>query len=181
LRAGKGTLYEGGVRAAAFATWDGKIKSGARLNTALHMVDWYPTLLKLGGASLDKDQQKLALDGLDIWPALTQGKSTPHEDILFNSEPRRGAIRMGDWKLVMNGSAASDPEEGEGAAKAKKKKTAATGQESVELFNIAKDLGEKNNLAAENPEKVKELKARLDKYAKEARPPQNAGEAAKKK
>ncbi len=180
LRAGKGTLYEGGVRAAAFATWDGQIKPGTRLNTALHMVDWYPTLLKLGGASLAKDKQKLPLDGLDMWPALTKGKPSPHEEILFNSEPRRGAIRVGDWKLVLNGSAASEPEEGEASKATKKKKAAQPQKAAVELFNLAKDLGEKNNLAEQNPDKVKELQARLEKYAKEARPPQNAGEASKK-
>lgn len=181
LRAGKGTLYEGGVRAAAFATWDGQIKPGTRLNTALHMVDWYPTLLKLGGASLAKDKQKLPLDGLDIWPALTKGKPSPHEEILFNSEPRRGAIRVGDWKLVMNGSATSEPEEGEAPKTNKKKKAAQPEKPAVELFNLAKDLGEKNNLAEQNPDKVKELQARLEKYAKEARPPQNLGDEGKKK
>ncbi|MGV3757589.1 MAG: arylsulfatase B [Verrucomicrobiota bacterium] len=181
LRAGKGTLYEGGVRAAAFATWAGQIKPGTRLNTALHMVDWYPTLLKLGGASLAKDKQKLPLDGLDIWPALTKGKPSPHEEILFNSEPRRGAIRVGDWKLVMNSGGAGDGDDEEAPAKnAKKKKNSADEKTTVELFDLAKDLGEKNNLAAQHPDKVKDLQTRLDKYAKEARPPQNAGEASKK-
>ncbi|HEY1173707.1 MAG TPA: arylsulfatase [Verrucomicrobiae bacterium] len=176
LRAGKHTLYEGGVRAAAFATWDGKIKAGARLNTALHMVDWYPTLLKLGGASLEKDKQKLALDGLDLWPALTQGKPSPHAEILFNAEPKRGAIRVGDWKLVLNGSSPGlEQEEGDGKA-GKKKKVGQPVEEQVELFNIPQDIGEKKNLAAENPAKVKELRARYEKYAKEARPPLNLGE-----
>src|SRR5206468_1018815 len=46
FRAGKGTLYEGGVRVAAFATWDGKIKPGSVVREPLHVVDWYPTLLK---------------------------------------------------------------------------------------------------------------------------------------
>jgi len=50
LRAGKHTLYEGGTRVAAFATWDGKINAGSAVSEPLHMVDWYPTLLKLAGA-----------------------------------------------------------------------------------------------------------------------------------
>src|SRR5262249_47221610 len=54
LRAGKGTLYEGGVRVAAFATWDGQIKAGTTVNQPVHKVDWYPTLLKVGGGSLSK-------------------------------------------------------------------------------------------------------------------------------
>jgi arylsulfatase A-like enzyme len=182
LRAGKGTLYEGGVRGAAFATWEGKIKAGARINTPLHMVDWYPTLLKLGGASLSKDKQKLPLDGLDLWAALTQGKPSPHKEILFNSEPNRGAIRVGDWKLVLNGNGkgGGDDEDPPQKAAKKKKKNAQPGKESVELFDLSKDLGEKNNLAEANPGKVKELKARYEIYAKEAVPPQVSGPVPKK-
>ncbi|MEO6246820.1 MAG: arylsulfatase, partial [Opitutaceae bacterium] len=70
LRAGKGTLYEGGVRVPAVAVWDGKIKAGSVVEAALHMVDWYPTLLTLAGVSL---AQKNPLDGRDAWPAITRG------------------------------------------------------------------------------------------------------------
>jgi arylsulfatase A-like enzyme len=182
LRAGKGTLYEGGVRGAAFATWDGKIKAGERLKTPLHMVDWYPTLLKLGGASLDKEKQKLPLDGKDLWAALTEGKPSPHQEILFNAEPKRGAIRVGDWKLVLNGNAGGGGDEEDAPQKAaKKKKGAAPEKETVELFDLSKDLGEKNNVAEANPDKVKELRARYEVYAKEARPPQTSGATPKKK
>src|SRR5258706_5478016 len=101
FRAGKGTLYEGGTRVAACAAWDGKIKPGSVVNEPLHMVDWYPTLLTLAGASLE---QKQPLDGRDAWPTITNGKPSPHAEILLNSRPDTGAIRMGDWKLVLNGS-----------------------------------------------------------------------------
>ena len=50
LRAGKGSLYEGGVRVPACATWAGHIPAGAVIKEPLHVVDWYPTLLKLAGA-----------------------------------------------------------------------------------------------------------------------------------
>src|SRR5262245_42057809 len=101
LRAGKATLYEGGVRVSAFANWPGKISAGSVVTEPLHMVDWYPTLLNLAGASL---QQKLPLDGLDAWPTITAGKPTPHKEILHNTTPGNGAIRVGDWKLVLNGN-----------------------------------------------------------------------------
>src|SRR6185503_11050984 len=84
LRAGKGTLYEGGVRACAFASWQGRVKPGSAVDEPLHIADWYPTLLNLAGASLE---QKRPLDGKDLWPCLTDGKSSPHEDILMNAEP----------------------------------------------------------------------------------------------
>ena len=100
LRAGKGTIYEGGIRACAFATWPGHIPAGTTIDEPMHAVDWYPTLLKLAGASLE---QKLALDGLDAWPMLTQGAKSPHDAILLaGTAPSRMAIRMGDWKLLLN-------------------------------------------------------------------------------
>ncbi|HVK13350.1 MAG TPA: arylsulfatase [Gemmataceae bacterium] len=157
-RAGKGTVYEGGVRAAAFATWDGHIKPGSTITEPLHMVDWYPTLLKLGGATAE---QKLPIDGLDVWPTLTQGKPSPHDAILMNATPRGGAVRAGDWKLVVT-DGADDPD---GNPPPKKKAVPA---DPVELFNLKDDPYEKTNLAARQPEKVKELQARLAAFAKQA-------------
>ena len=171
LRAGKATLYEGGVRVPAVAVWPGKIKAGSIVEAPLHMVDWYPTLLKLTGVSL---AQKHPLDGRDAWPAITQGAPSPHEDILHNITATGGAIRMGDWKLVENGQR-SDGEDIAAAetpvataTKKKGAKKAAAAAESVatrvELFNLKADPYEKSNLAAANPEKVKELQARLAVY-----------------
>jgi arylsulfatase A-like enzyme len=154
FRAGKGTLYEGGVRVAAFATWDGKIKPGT-VTEPIHMVDWLPTLTKLAGATAEP---KLPLDGLDVWPVLAEGKPTPHAAILLNTTPTTGAVRAGDWKLVSK-SGEDDPD-GEAAKKDEK--------ESVELFDLKADPYEKTNLAAKHPEKVKELRAVLAGYAKQA-------------
>ena len=159
LRAGKATLYEGGVRVAALANWEGKIKAGTIVNESLHIVDWYPTILKLAGAN---PEQKLALDGLDAWPTIAEGKSSPHKDILLNTTPNNGAIRMGDWKLVINGN-----RNDEGGKKDK------IDGERIELFNLALDIGEKTNLAKESPEKVKELRMRYDELAKQAIAPKN--------
>lgn len=176
LRAGKGTLYEGGTRVVAFATWDGKIAAGSKVNAALHMVDWYPTLLKLAGVSLE---QKMPLDGRDAWPAITSGAISPHDVILLNTTPANGAVRMGDWKLVIGGNVTDSEESAEPTAKAKKgkgKKKAAG--PAVELFDLATDPNEKTNIASANPEKVAELSAQLDSYAAEAAPPKSAPKAA---
>lgn len=173
LRAGKGTLYEGGVRVCAAAVWDGHIKAGARITEPMHMVDWYPTLLKLCGASLE---QPKPLDGLDIMPVLTASAKSPHDAILLNTTPSQGAIRMGDWKLVLNG-AKNDAEGGlaaKPAARAKNKgRNVQSKADSIELFDLASDDSEKKNLATEHPEKVKELRARLDQYQSEAVWPRN--------
>ena len=165
LRAQKGTLYEGGTRVCAFANWPGHIKPGTVVNEPLHIVDWFPTLVKLTGAPT---AQKTKLDGLDIWPVIIAGKPSPHEDILINAMPNSGAIRMGNWKLVINGRiTANDLEE----ASAKKDAPEEFGASSVELFNLAEDPDEQNNLAAQNPEVVQQLRTRLDAYRAAAVPP----------
>jgi arylsulfatase A-like enzyme len=162
LRAGKGTIYEGGVRVCAFATWPGQIPAGATIDEPLHGVDWYPTLLKLAGASVE---QPLAPDGLDIWPVLTKGAKTPHEAILLmGTQPGKAAIRMGDWKLLLNASQ-QDAEE-----------TSAEAQgttEKVELYNLAMDIGEANNLATSAPDKVQELRQKLNLFLRDAVKPGN--------
>ncbi len=190
LRAGKGTLYEGGVRVPALAVWEGKIKPGSIVDVPLHIVDWYPTLLKLAGAT---PTQKHPLDGRDAWPAITQGAPSPHEDILHNITPIGGALRMGDWKLIVNGQFSevgategglpvAEKAGGEIAPKGGKKagKKAAQAAKNaepenrVELFNLKDDPYEKTNLAAKNPEKLAELRARLDAYTKAAVPSKQA-------
>ncbi len=176
FRGGKGSLYEGGVRVAAFATWDGRIKAGTIVNEPLHMVDWLPTLAKLAGASTASTKP---LDGRDIWPVLTEGKSTPHEHLLLNAVGRTGAVRVGGWKLVRNGQAATADDENENeppAAKSKeakqqKRREARSAPDKLELFNLATDPTEQNNLTASQPEKVRELLAILDQFTKEAVPP----------
>ena len=155
LRAGKGTVYEGGVRACAFATWPGRIPAGTTVHEPMHGVDWYPTLLRLAGAPL---QQKLAPDGLDVWPMLTQGAKSPHDAILLaGTVPSKMAIRMGDWKLLLN---ASEQNSDDGRATAR-----------VELYHLADDISESKNLAASQPQRVQEMRARLEAFLKNAVPP----------
>jgi arylsulfatase A-like enzyme len=144
LRGGKSDIYEGGFRVCAFATWPGKIPAGIHVKEPVHVVDWFPTLCKLAGASLT---QPFPLDGFDIWPVLTQGAKSPHDAIpLIGSRDGQYAIRVGDWKLLIN------PAEFKRNVKCS----------PVELYNLAEDVGEKNNLADSQPERVKEMRASLD-------------------
>jgi len=170
LRDFKGSIYEGGTRAAAFATWPGRIPADKHVTQPMHMVDWYPTLIKLAGGTLD---QKLPVDGLDVWPMLTKGAPTPHDAILSVSTqgPTRAAVRMGDWKLMVSGNADADSGEDDGATKAKKKGKAAAGKyEPVALYNLADDPSESKNLAAAQPDRVKAMRARLAELLKGAVP-----------
>ena len=162
LRAGKGTVYEGGVKTCAFASWQGHIKPDSKVSAVMHITDWYPTLLNLTGASL---KQSLPIDGKDIWPCLADSKPSPHSELLLNASPKQGAIRMGEWKLVVHGDTET---KGKGKKKAKEDNEAA-----VELFNLADDPSETKNLAQTNPNKLKELQTRYDLLAKQAVPPKN--------
>jgi arylsulfatase A-like enzyme len=163
LRGGKGFLYEGGMRVPCFVNWPGKLAGGRIVDEPVHCSDWYPTLLKIAGAPAT---QPLKVDGMDIWPTLADGKPTPHAEILHNVTPESGAIRAGDWKLVVNADRVLKDAAIYGPIS--KRKPVADGPDKVELFNIRLDPAEKVDLAAKQPAKVAELKARLEGYAKEA-------------
>ena len=158
LRDFKATIYEGGTRAAAFAHWPGHVPAGKTIEGAMHIIDWYPTLVTLAGGSL---KQALPIDGKDVWPMITKAGKTPHKAILSVSTigPSQAAIRMGDWKLIV-----ADAEESGGDAKKKQPKN----YEPVSLFNLAEDPGESRNLASTYPDKVAELRKELSALLKDA-------------
>jgi len=164
LRDFKGSIFEGGTRAAAFATWPGRIPADQRVRQPMHMVDWYPTLIKLAGGSLE---QKLPIDGLDVWPMLTKQAASPHDAILSVSTqgPSRAAVRMGEWKLIVDGGAADIAPPGK-----KKGKKAAGKYEAVALYDLSADPSEAKNLAEAQPERVKAMRARLAELLKNAVP-----------
>lgn len=161
FRAGKGTLYEGGIRSAAFATWPGKIPAGRRSEEPVHIIDWFPTFVEVAHGSLD---QPLPLDGRSLLPMLTSGKPSPHESLLLVQSPARAAVRAGDWKLLQLTG------QGSGKAKAKNKAKAGNPENSVQLYNLRQDAGETTNLAEQQPEKVAELQTLLDHWMKDAVP-----------
>jgi arylsulfatase A-like enzyme len=162
LRGQKAQLYEGGVRVPAIAVWPGVLKAGAVVKEPLHIVDMYPTLIKLAGARLEQalhqygTGQALPIDGKDAWPTIAHSRPSPHEEILLNSTPANGAIRRGHWKLVYNGSISANNAGRQASEKV------------FELFNLSKDPYEKNNLIEKYPLKFQELKRRLELYATQA-------------
>ena len=79
----------------SLVNWPGRIKPGT-LDQPIHVVDWFPTLTKLAGV---KFAGGLPLDGIDLWPTLSEGKPSPRQEVVYNIEMFRGAVRQGDWKL----------------------------------------------------------------------------------
>ena len=172
LRDFKGSIFEGGVRAAAFANWPGKIPAGQRLKEPMHIIDWYPALVKLAGGS---SEQKLPLDGRDVWPMLTEKAASPHDAILSAQSIENAALRMGDWKLIVSTGADAELPDESSKTKPKgnrkpKSKTKGRKYQPVMLFNLAADPGEKTNLADQQPERVTTMKAKLAELLKDAVP-----------
>jgi arylsulfatase A-like enzyme len=153
-RGGKGELYEGGIRVPALASWPGVLASRV-VNEPLIAADLYPTLLSLAGAP---PQNAPRLDGLNAWPALSQGAALQRKEILLEASAVRGAIRAGEWKLVFNGHL-------NGLEAAKR------GRDTYELFNLSADPGERQDLAARYPKIRDGLKARLEAYQNQSIPP----------
>ncbi len=113
----------------------------------MHIVDWYPTLVKLVGGNLS-DHQPHPVDGLDVWPMIAAGAKSPHDAILIVQSPQRAALRMGDWKLLSLNAPETAIDQTEGTnpqGKGKNKKGGKKNAEGprVELYNLATDIGEK--------------------------------------
>jgi arylsulfatase A-like enzyme len=147
LRAGKGWLYEGGIRVPTIIRAPGVTKAGSVIETPILSTDYYPTLLALAGLPAKPQQH---LDGVSFLPAL-RGETMPTGRTLYWHYPHYhgstwapgSALRDGDWKLVENFHYGT-----------------------VELFNLRDDLGETRDLAKTNPEVTAQLLAKLHAWQK---------------
>ena len=153
FRQGKGSLYEGGVRVAALAHWPARIKPKTVVTQPIHVTDMYVTLLTVGGASLE---QRKKTDGVDAIPVIADGELTTRKgrEILLNIEPFHGALRAGEWKLIVHTAMPA----------------------KVELYHIANDPEEAENQASTYPDRVARMMARLNDYAYEMAPAKYLGE-----
>jgi arylsulfatase A-like enzyme len=143
LRGYKRDLYEGGIRVPMIAVWNGKIEAGTESDHISAFWDVLPTIAEITDYSTPED-----IDGISFLPSLL-GNEQPKHDYLyweFHERGGRKALRKGDWKLIHYNVL-------------KPKET------TTELFNLAKDIGEENNVAEQYPEIVKELKE-LMKFAR---------------
>jgi arylsulfatase A len=170
LRGGKGQLYEGGLRVPFIVRWPKQIQAGAVCRTPVHVVDLFPTFLEISGGSAKSDQ---VLDGVDLVPLLRQTGSIDR-DAIFSHHPEYvvafaktpcSMIRKGDYKLIYYFGDYLDPTGCE--PKAGRLSGRFVLGAKTELFNLAEDMGEQNDLSASMPDKVAELMADLNAWWKE--------------
>ncbi|HKB01471.1 MAG TPA: sulfatase [Gemmataceae bacterium] len=147
LRGRKATTLEGGIRVPFCAQWKGKIQAGTTYEHPIIQLDILPTAIGAAGGKIDPDWK---LDGMDLLPYLTGKINEPPHPALFWRFGQQWAIRKGDYKLVASN---------------------VDGVQNVKLYNLKDDIGEKNDLTAAMPEKVKELKADWDKWNAEQKDP----------
>ena len=148
LRAGKSTLYEGGIREPLIVHWPGVVTAGTVCRAAVSSVDFFPTLLELAGVKATECQE---LDGVSLVPLLKDGDARLDRRSLYWHYPLRkphflggrssGAIRDGDWKLIEFFD-----------------------DRHVELYNLAEDIGERQDLSQSKPELVERLRGDLERW-----------------
>ncbi len=154
LRGQKGTLYEGGVRVPFVVSWPGKLPAGTVFDAPVSSLDVFATALGVAGQPMPSDKK---YDGVNLVPYLTGETKTPPHDRLFwrMSNKSTHAIREGTWKLVRQPDM------------------------PVELYDLATDLAESKNLAAEKSDITARLTASLDAWDKELVPPAFPGSTVK--
>ncbi|QIF03994.1 sulfatase-like hydrolase/transferase [Roseimicrobium sp. ORNL1] len=154
LRGFKAQTWEGGIRVAWLAQWKGHIPAGQVDDRPVIQLDILPTALAAVGVEAKPEWK---LDGVNLLPYITgEKKDVPHDALYWRFGPQI-AIRKGAWKLVKGANPESKPLDRRGGANV----------EGAELYNLDKDIGETNNLAASEPEKVKELAAEWEKWNSE--------------
>ncbi len=130
----KATLLEGGIRVPCVMTWPKRLPRGVDYDQPASTLDLLPTFVSAAGGTVPADAE---LDGVDLLPYLLGEKEgRPHETLYWKKDVR-AAIRDGDWKLLR------------------------FTDRPAELFNLADDPGEQNNLAASHPEVVRRLFKKL--------------------
>ena len=145
LRAGKGWMYEGGLRVPLIVRWPGEAKSGAVCDDYLISTDYYPTMLEMANLSPRPEQH---VDGKSFAPLL-RGESEFDRGPIFWHYPHYGnqggqpaaAIRDGDWKLVEFFE-----------------------NDAVELYNLADDPREQRDLSKDEPERSAAMLAQLHRW-----------------
>ena len=159
-RGQKSDIWEGGHRVPFIASWPGKIEAGSTSDETICHVDLLATVAAIVGAKLDNNAGE---DSYNVLPALLgEERETPIRDAtVHHSGSGFFAIRQGDWKLVLG--------RGSGGFSRPFRIEPKPGEAVGQLYNLADDPAEANNLYQQNPEVVSQLGALLDRYRSEGR------------
>ena len=149
LRGFKGMLYEGGIRIPWIVRWPGRVAPGTTCATPVISMDCYPTLLQVAGLSPTPNHP---VDGKSLLPLFEQTSNFDRDAVYFHypnyafhkKNRLGGVIREGDYKLIKR-----------------------YGDDTLELYNLADDIGEKKNLAIESTERARRLEHKLDTWLRE--------------
>lgn len=131
----KGSVYEGGIRVPLIARWPGRISAGRTVDAPAAFYDLLPTLVEIGGGGASHPT-----DGISLLPTLTgRGIQRQHKFLFwdFNGYGGQQAVRLGDWKGV--------------------RQNIAKGDLQIELYNLARDPGERRNVAKFYPGIVRRI------------------------
>ncbi|WP_066631332.1 arylsulfatase [Labilibacter marinus] len=143
LRGVKRDLYEGGVRTPFVVSWPNKIKAGTVSDHISAFWDVLPTCADIVGVETPKSE----VDGISFLPELLgENNQKEHEHLYweFNTRGGRKAVRMGDWKGVLYDINSKKPR-------------------AMELYNLAEDVAETNNIADQHPEIIQQMKEIMEK------------------
>lgn len=141
LRGEKGQMYEGGIRVPFILRWPARLPAGKVVDIPVISMDLTATALAAAQAAVDPAVQ----DGIDLVPLLTGTDAKPGPRTFYWRAGPRAALRHGDWKIVRDG----------GRPQAR----------SWQLFNLAQDISEQNDLAAQQPERLADLVAQWEKWS----------------
>lgn len=171
FRGHKADIYEGGHRIPLLIKWPEMIQAGSVSAETVCLVDLLATCADIAGTSLPDDAGEDSVSNLSIWRGQSLNKSL-REATIHHSIDGSFSIRKDNWKLEMCAGSGgwSDPRPGK----------ACEGLPPIQLYNLDDDIGERQNVYAENPEVIEELKTLLTDYVKNGRstpgaPQENTG------
>lgn len=142
LRGGKIGMYEGGHRVPCLAWWPDRIAAGGVDHATTMTMDLLPTFLEVAGVPLPPADGPLALDGVGLVPVLLRGEPIGERTLFWQTGDMQ-AVRRGPWKVVIQHD------------------------EPAELYNLSTDLGERKNLAEQEPKRLRELLVALSEWQAE--------------
>ncbi len=170
LREGKGTTFDGGQRESTVMRWPGRIPAGTVCAEPASTMDILPTVAKLTGAQMPAN----TIDGRDIWPLMSgePGAKSPHEAFFYYRGYALEAVRSGKWKLHLPHAyrTLAGREGGTGGQPAKYEQA----EIGLSLFDLEKDIGERNDVSARYPDVVEKLLNLVDRMR------EDIGDSAKK-